>query len=194
MSQQPNIVTTTQVGPRGIPEALFIDNVEDYLGGPDAEIEPALQAWQQMIGKYQFMEKSTLQKQLGFEEKIPELERTLEAVELLQLKKEANESLETHFELADTVYTSAVVEPVEEVYLWLGANTMLAYPLSEARELLKNKIESAKLKLEEVSEEQAYLRNQITTTQVNIARVFNWDVKRRKERRAKEAENNHKPA
>ncbi|OAV87852.1 hypothetical protein, variant [Puccinia triticina 1-1 BBBD Race 1] len=140
------------------------------------------------------MEKSTLQKQLGFEEKIPELERTLEAVELLQLKKEANESLETHFELADTVYTSAVVEPVEEVYLWLGANTMLAYPLSEARELLKNKIESAKLKLEEVSEEQAYLRNQITTTQVNIARVFNWDVKRRKERRAKEAENNHKPA
>jgi hypothetical protein len=24
MSQQPNIVTTTQVGPRGIPEALFI--------------------------------------------------------------------------------------------------------------------------------------------------------------------------
>ena len=50
MSQQPNIVTTTQVGPRGIPEALFIDNVEDYLGGPDAEIEPALQAWQQMIG------------------------------------------------------------------------------------------------------------------------------------------------
>ena len=33
------------------------------------------------------MEKSTLQKQLGFEEKIPELERTLEAVELLQIKK-----------------------------------------------------------------------------------------------------------
>jgi hypothetical protein len=33
------------------------------------------------------MEKSTLQKQLGFEEKIPELERTLEAVELLQQKK-----------------------------------------------------------------------------------------------------------
>ncbi|KAI9600996.1 hypothetical protein H4Q26_000790 [Puccinia striiformis f. sp. tritici PST-130] len=56
---------------------------------------------------------------------------------------------------------------------------MLAYPLPEARELLTNKIQSAKLKLSEVSEEQAYLRNQITTTQVNIARVFNWDVKRR---------------
>jgi len=146
-----------------------------------------------MIAKYQFMEKSTVQKQLGFEEKIPELERTLEAVELLQMKKEANETLETHFELADTVYTSAVVEPVEEVYLWLGANTMLAYPLSEAQELLKNKIESAKLKLQEVSEEHAFLRNQITTTQVNLARVFNWDVKRRKERRAKESENNPKP-
>jgi hypothetical protein len=69
---------------------------------------------------------------------------------------------------------------------------MLAYPLSEARELLQNKIESAKLKLQEVSEEQAFLRNQITTTQVNIARVFNWDVKRRKERRAKQSETNPK--
>lgn len=174
--------------------AIFTqENVEQYLGGPDADVEPVLKAWQQMIGKYQFMEKSTLQKELGFEEKIPELERTLQAVELLQKKKEANETLETHFELADTVYTGAVVEPVDEVYLWLGANTMLAYPLSEAHELLKNKIASAKLKLEEVSEEKAFLRNQITTTQVNIARVFNWDVKRRKERRVKELESDPKP-
>jgi hypothetical protein len=36
--------------------------------------------------------------------------------------QEASETLETHFELADTVYTSAVVQPVEEVYLWLGVS------------------------------------------------------------------------
>ncbi|MBW0576249.1 hypothetical protein O181_115964, partial [Austropuccinia psidii MF-1] len=99
---------------------------------------------------------------------------------------EQNQILETHFELADTVYTSAIVEPVDEVYLWLGANTMLAYPLNEALELLKNKIQSAKLKLAEATEEEVFLRNQITTSQVNIARVFNWDVKRRKEQRSKQ--------
>ncbi|MBW0511023.1 hypothetical protein O181_050738 [Austropuccinia psidii MF-1] len=77
-------------------------------------------------------------------------------------------------------------EPVDEVYLSLGANTMLAYPLNEALELLKNKIQSAKLKLAEATEEEVFLRNQITTSQVNIARVFNWDVKRRKEQRSKQ--------
>jgi hypothetical protein len=32
-----------------------------------------------------------------------------------------------------------------------------------------------------------FLRNQITITEVSIARVYNWDVKRRREAKAKEA-------
>ncbi|KAG0144333.1 hypothetical protein CROQUDRAFT_47407 [Cronartium quercuum f. sp. fusiforme G11] len=174
---------TSKAGPRGIPEAVFIEDVEAHVGGPDGDVEPALAAWQEMIAKYQFMEKNTLQKKLELEQKIPDLETTLETVNVLQAKKDAEEILETHFELADTLYTSAIVEPVDEVYLWLGANTMMAYPLSEARELLSAKIEATKTRLSQTVEEHAFLRNQITTSQVNVARVFNWDVKRRRERR-----------
>ncbi|EGG03141.1 uncharacterized protein MELLADRAFT_109581 [Melampsora larici-populina 98AG31] len=177
---------TTKIGPRGIPEAIFIEDVEAHLGGPDGDAEKALVGWQDMIAKYQFMEKSTVKKKLDLEQKIPELESTLETVEVLQTKKDAEEVLETHFELADTLYTSAVIEPVEEVYLWLGANTMMAYPLAEARELLSEKIEAAKVRLAQTVEEHAFLRNQLTTSQVNVARVYNWDVKRRKERKARE--------
>ncbi|KAH9821242.1 Prefoldin subunit-domain-containing protein [Melampsora americana] len=183
---------TTKIGPRGIPEAIFIEDVESHLGGPDGDAEKALVAWQDMIAyiglirKYQFMEKSTVKKKMDLEQKIPELESTLETVEILQNKKDAEEVLETHFELADTLYTSAVIEPVEEVYLWLGANTMMAYPLAEARELLSEKIEAAKARLAQTVEEHAFLRNQLTTSQVNVARVYNWDVKRRKERKARE--------
>lgn len=63
---------------------------------------------------------------------------------------------------------------------------MLAYPLSEARELLSGKIEAAKTRLSQTIEEHGFLRDQVTTSQVNIARVYNWDIKRRKERRGRE--------
>jgi hypothetical protein len=41
------------------------------------------------------------------------------------------EPLETTFELNDTLYAKALVPPTDEVYLWLGANVMLAYPFEE---------------------------------------------------------------
>jgi len=174
------------VGPRGIPKAVFIDSIEEHVGGPEGDVERALKDLQELLAKYKFMEQSTLQKRTRMEEKVPELERTLEMVDLLKTKKDESETLDTHFELADTVYARAEVQPVEEVYLWLGANTMLAYPLDEARSLLNSKLEGARQKLDEAKEDQAFLRDQITTSEVNVARVYNYDVKRRKEKRAKE--------
>lgn len=63
------------------------------------------------------------------------------------------------------------------------ANTMLSYPLAEADELLSSKLSTAKQSLKQVIEDLAWLRDQITVTEVNIARVYNWDVKRRRELR-----------
>ena len=47
------------------------------------------------------------------------------------------EELDMHFELTDSVYAKAKVKDAESVYLWLGANVMLEYPLEEARALLE---------------------------------------------------------
>lgn len=60
---------------------------------------------------------------------------------------------------------------------------MLSYPLSTANDLLTAKLASAQTSLTNVKEDLEWLRDQITVTEVNVARVFNWDVKRRRERR-----------
>jgi hypothetical protein len=73
---------------------------------------------------------------------------------------------------------------VPQVCLWLGANVMLEYPRAEAIELLGQQLRDAKTALATVIDDMGFLRDQITTTEVNMARVFNWDVKER--RKAKE--------
>ncbi len=62
---------------------------------------------------------------------------------------------------------------------------MLEYSLEEADTLLSDKLKMAEKSLEAVVEDVDFLREQITTMAVNIARVYNWDVK--KQRLAKEA-------
>ena len=86
--------------------------------------------------------------------------------------------METTFSLQDTLYAKAKVRPaeVDEVYLWLGANVMVAYPLEEAEVLLQGKVDRAKESLKAAEEDLEFLRVQITTLEVAIARVHNWDV------------------
>ncbi|KAJ2770262.1 peptide chain release factor 1, partial [Coemansia nantahalensis] len=80
----------------------------------------------------------------------------------------------------DTLYAHATVPPADSVNLWLGANVMLEYTTDEAQELLASKLSVAKTSLEHVVEDLEFLRDQITTMEVNIARVYNWDVKQRR--------------
>jgi Prefoldin subunit len=64
---------------------------------------------------------------------------------------------------------------------------MLSYPLDEAAALLTAKLHSARQNLANAKEDLDWLRDQITVTEVNVARVYNWDVKRRREKREREA-------
>ena len=72
------------------------------------------------------------------------------------------EPLETTFELNDTLYATAHVPYTDEVYLWLGANVMLAYPLDEAETLLQGRLKGAKDSLANCEEDLDFLREQIT--------------------------------
>ncbi|CAI7624989.1 Prefoldin subunit 3 [Penicillium manginii] len=178
---------TTQTNPRGIPVAPFIDNVSDYVSSRD-EVEPTLRSFQEMISKYQFMEVNTQRRGTGLREKIPDIKKTLEMVRFLKLRKESNPNadLETNFELNDTLYSRASISPtdMEEVYLWLGANVMLAYPLDEAETMLSEKLTAAEASLANCEEDLEFLREQITTLEVATARVYNWDVVQRRKDKA----------
>lgn len=59
---------------------------------------------------------------------------------------------------------------------------MLSYPLPLALSLLSSKLAAAESSLQNLKEDLAWLRDQITVTEVNIARVYNWDVKSRRGR------------
>ncbi|RAH42037.1 tubulin-binding prefolding complex subunit PAC10 [Aspergillus brunneoviolaceus CBS 621.78] len=173
--------------PRGIPAAPFIDNVTDYVSSR-SEVEPTLRSFQEMISKYQFMEVNTTKRAAGLRDKIPDITKTLEMVRFLSARRaNANDTpLETNFELNDTLYARATVAPAdaEEVYLWLGANVMLAYPIDEAMAMLSEKLAVAETSLQNCEEDLEFLREQITTLEVATARVYNWDVVQRRKEKA----------
>ncbi|KAF2838512.1 Prefoldin, subunit 3 [Patellaria atrata CBS 101060] len=169
--------------PRGIPYAPFVDKVEDYVSSR-AEVEGTLKSFQEMISKYQFMEVNTQRRAVGLKNKLPDIQKTLDTVRFLKTRTDESEPLETTFELNDTLYAKALVPPTEEVYLWLGANVMLAYPLPEAETLLESKLSTARQSLLNCEEDLDFLREQITTLEVATARVYNWDVAQRRKERA----------
>lgn len=96
-------------------------------------------------------------------------------------KKDDTDKIQTHYCLADTVYGKAELEGNGTVCIWLGANVMLEYTYDEAIELLNRSLNNAQQKLEETSDDIQLLRNNIITVEVNMARVFNWDVKKRRD-------------
>jgi hypothetical protein len=189
-------VATTN--PRGIPIFPFMNNVSDYVKSIE-EVEPTLKRFQEMVSKYTFMQQNVERRAAGLREKLPEMKDTLDSVQFLKKKRAAalsagegaddldddfNETkhnpqeMEATFSLQDTLYAKATIRPAEvhEVYLWLGANVMVAYPLDEAEDLLTGKLEKARSSLKAAEEDLEFLRVQITTLEVAIARVHNWDV------------------
>ncbi|KAG6034165.1 hypothetical protein E4U19_005935 [Claviceps sp. Clav32 group G5] len=174
--------------PRGIPQAPFVDKVEDYVATRQ-DVEPTLRKFQEMISKYQFMEMNVQKRMGGLQEKIPEIQKTLDTVRFLKLRKDETEPIETTFELNDTLYARAKIPATEEVYLWLGANIMLSYQVDEAEALLTSKLSTAQTSLSNCEEDLDYLREQITTMEVATARVYNWEiVQKRKEKTGEEVD------
>ncbi|KAJ2781667.1 hypothetical protein H4R18_002720 [Coemansia javaensis] len=171
-----------EANPRGIPRAPFVDNIDQYMKTDTPEA--TLRKMTETVSKYRFMENSRLQQRGSLEQKIPEIEKTLAVVEYLCEKQGSSEPVETLFELNDTLYAHATVPPTDRVSLWLGANVMLEYEIGEAKELLASKLAVAQTSLKNAMEDLEFLRDQITTMEVNIARVYNWDVKQRRMQRA----------
>ncbi|KAL5094747.1 peptide chain release factor 1, variant 2 [Trichoderma cf. simile WF8] len=135
------------------------------------------------------MELNLQRRMTGLREKIPDIQKTLDTVQFLKLRKEETDPIETTFELNDTLYARANIPPTEEVYIWLGANVMLSYPVDEAETLLTSKLSAAKTSLSNCEEDLDFLREQITTMEVATARVYNWEVvQKRKEKLEEEAE------
>ncbi len=121
-----------------------------------------------------------LKRKAEYRAKLPDIEKTLNVLNHLISKKGTGETLDATFSLADNVYAKASVEPKDTVCLWLGANVMVEYSYAEAHTLLSTNYKNAQEKLGTVVEDLDFLRDQIIITEVGIARVFNHNVRERR--------------
>ena len=145
------------------------------------ETEATLNELQSLYQQYKQIEQGLQQNRIRLGNKLPEIKRALDTVKMLCEKTGSGEELDMNFELTDSVYAKAKVKDAESVYLWLGANVMLEYPLDEARELLETNYANCKKNLDTNRSDLAFVKDNVTITEVSIARVYNWDVKKRNE-------------
>lgn len=170
----------------GIPETKFLEDVDSFMQEEENEsVEEVLARLEERHKKYKFMEYNLTTKKSRLQQQFPDIKTSLDLVHFLKKKKEAKEDFTTYVQAADNVYIKALIRPVEEVNLWLGANVMMEYKLNSAETLLTENHANAKSSIADVENDLEFLRNQITTVEVNMARVYNWDVKKRQANKEK---------
>ena len=168
------------VNPRGIPRVEFIDVIPDFLKQRGVTVETILRQFQEQHSKYKLMEHKLSQNLSLLQTKIPEIKKNKDAIKLLKSKAAAGETFETNFGVTDMAFVEAKVPPTKTVHLWLGANVMVEYTLDEAEALLQKNLDSALGNLNTTQEDLAWLRDQQTTCEVNMSRVYNYEVERTK--------------
>lgn len=150
------------------------------------DVTTVLSALQTMHSKYKFMESSLVEVRKQVKSRHPELLANLEAVQKLVAKSVegggSGEAFPTYFTLADQVHAKAMVEPTGKVCMWLGADVMLEYTYSEAITLLEQHVGAAEVKMKEADEDLDFIRDQIITVEVNMARTFNHEVEQKRKK------------
>lgn len=184
-------LSTGETNPRGIPQAKFIKEIGDFINVKtctDDDVNNFLKELQLRLQQYKFMESSKNSSLQNLEGKIPDIEKTLEFCKYLKEKHSSpgeDDTVDVNYQLNDTVYSKATinVKDMKSVRLWLGANIMVEYPVEEAITMLTERLRMTKKSREDTLDDLDYLRSNITTMEVNTARVYNWDVQRRREKK-----------
>ncbi|KAL9643341.1 hypothetical protein ABK040_014796 [Willaertia magna] len=180
------------VNPRRIPKADFIEDVEAFVTKKTTDptdVTSIVRDHQQKLQNYMYFEMRLNESKEQLKVKLPEIKKTIEALKFLQQsfnpedETEALKEVDSHFKLDETVFVDATIPKTDKVALWLGCNVMVEYTLDEALQLLEKNKQIADQRLEELNEDIAYLKDQKTTTEVNISRIHNYGVKKRNEKK-----------
>jgi len=161
-----------------------------------SQIDGVLQSLQTMHGKFKLMESALIEQRKRCKANVPDLENSLGVVRMLQRKREElgapggggggggaggeAASFSTYFNLSEQVFAEARVAPAGKCAVWLGANVMIEYDYAEAEAMLATNLEGARRKTVETEEDLLYLKDQLTTTEVNMSRTYNFEVAQRR--------------
>ncbi|EFA82096.1 prefoldin alpha-like domain containing protein [Heterostelium album PN500] len=154
----------------GIPAVTFIEDVEAYL--KDKELEDVFKMLQDSHGKYKYFEQKLSGNVSILTNRAKQLQETIDV----------DDTFSMNYELSEGVYSSAEISKPQSIYLWLGANVMLEYSFTEAKEVLRKNKETADRQLRETIQDLGFVKDQITTVDVNISRVYNYDVIQRRKK------------
>ena len=135
--------------------------------------EQLLKQLNELYSKYKFMEAQLGRSKQVLKAKLPDITNALEMVDFLQ---STSDDIKVDFQLSDCVWTKAEIPKSDSVALWLGANVMLEYSHEEAKELLIRNLSNAQNALSSTEEDLKFLKEQITTCEVNLSRVYNFTV------------------
>lgn len=129
-----------------------------------------------LLSKYRLMESSLQSKFSRNKVLLEELESSLAAVKVLVANNQ--QDYQYTFELGDTLFAEATIaQDTHKVGLWLGAGLMLEYDLPEAIGFLEEKAEERRAELTKNEHDMDFVRRQITTTEVTVARIYNLIVR-----------------
>ena len=185
----PNVdipITEPTTDTKKIPKVVFIDNIEAWV---EKYTDDALFAkMNELYQKYKFMEQNLHRQRQSLYVKLPDIKKTLEMVAMLKTRHESEDKeISTNFLLSDNIWAKAKVPNTNgKVGLWLGANVMVEYSYAEAIGLLGKNLVNAEAKIKETEDSIDFLKDQLTTTEVNLARIYNQGVMNNKKKTAEE--------
>eukprot|EP01132_Coremiostelium_polycephalum_P005029 gene5029-6259_t len=165
-----------------IPSVAFISNVEEFL--KDKDIENVFKQLQDGYSKYKYLESKLSSRVTALTLRSKELQESLDIVENVSAK--TDDKFTVQYELSEGVYSSAEITEPKSIYLWLGANVMLEYSFEEAKAVLTKNKETVDRQLGETIQDLGFVKDQITTTDVNVSRVYNYDVIQKRKTKSKE--------
>ncbi|RCN45482.1 prefoldin subunit [Ancylostoma caninum] len=160
------------------------EDVEAWLAKEKLSPEEGVAMLEERYKKYKYVEASMTSQKTRMAEKLPDFKHSLAILDVLIDKKEKEQPFETTYLVSEEVYTKATVRKPEKVSIWLGANVMVEYELDKAKELLEKNRGNVQKAVDELTSELAFVKDQITTTEVNIAHVHNYGVKKRQQKAA----------
>jgi len=169
-----------------IPNVEFVEDVDAFMSRTEnGEAQFVLKRMEENYSRIKIIEANNVGTKRRLKNQIQELDKSLDMLQVLKKRKSEEKDIHNHFRLADHVYIKARIPPVDKIGLWLGANVMLEYDMEDGEQLLVSKKAKAETNLKATQEIIDCVREQITVTEVNMARIYNWDVKRRQAEKEK---------
>lgn len=176
-------------GPLGIPLAPFASDVLDLLSLPPyggGTIDSTMFKLKELLMKYQVMEQNLLRQRQSVEMAKQEMDRSIDAVRMItNSDSDDNENIRSkegvtecsyEFECADTLLCSAIITDTSKVGIMLEKDKAVYLSPSEALTFIKKRLGEFEIQAQQIEEALYFLREQVTTMEVNMARLHNLRV------------------